>query len=307
MSEFQRASKRRRRWGGLSDRWLALVLVLPAGILILAFDFYPVLYAAYQSFFHYDQFTGQQAWVGLNNYVAQLTDSGVQDSISRSVVYTLANTGLEIVLGTAVALLLNQPLRGRTLARGLVLFPFLVPAIVAALTFQFLFNPVFGLFDYLFQLVHITLHLDMLGVPTTALFAVILAHAWKFVPFTVIIVLGRLQSIPPDFYEAAKVDGASRWQTFRHVTLPWLVPVLLITMLLRTIWNATDYDLPYLLTAGGPVSATTVVPIKIRDLAFDQNDIGAACALAVCLALVLVVLSVPYLRAYRSSAANMEN
>jgi multiple sugar transport system permease protein len=298
----------RRRWRrGLSDSWLALVLIVPAAILILALDFYPVLYAAFESFFRVDQLTGEQTWLGLDNYVAALKNPDVIGSVSNSIVYVVANTTLEIVLGTAIALLLNQPLRGRTLARGLVLFPFLIPAVVVSMTFQFIFNPIYGLFDYLLQLIIPHASPDMLGSTRTALWAVILVHSWKFIPFTVIVVLGRLQTIPPDVYEAAMVDGARRWQRFTHVTLPWLMPILLITMLLRTIWNATDYDLPYLLTGGGPLSASKVVPIEIRSLAFDQNNIGGASALAMALALVLIVISALYLRVYTRSAANIES
>lgn len=296
---------RRRR--SLGDRWLALLLIAPATILILSLDIYPIFYAGYDSLFRVDFISGNQVWVGAQNYFSVLMSLPVRDAISRSLLYTVANTVIEIVVGTAIALLLNEPLRGRTVARGLVLFPFLIPAVVVAIMFQFIFNPVSGIATYLLQSAHLVQQPpDFLGTPATALWTVIIVHSWKFIPFTVIVVLARLQIVPQDLYEAAKIDGARRWMRFWHVTMPWLMPVILIVMLVRTIWNATDYDVPYLLDFGGPVNATTVVPIEIRSLAFDQNEIGAAAALAICVALVLVVAAIFYLRLYDRSAALIE-
>jgi ABC-type sugar transport system permease subunit len=210
------------------------------------------------------------------------------------------------VLGTAVALLLNAPLRGRNLARGLVLFPFMIPGIVVALVFRFLFNPLSGIVMYLLTSAHLIREpIDLLGSPATALWTVIVVHGWKFTPFMIIVLLGRLQVIPEELYEAAKIDGAGRLRMFWYVTLPWLMPTLLVAMLLRTILNAQDFDVPYLLAYGGPLQATTVIPIQIRSLAFDQHDLGLATALSVCLGVVLVVSSVIYLRAYARSEAEM--
>jgi multiple sugar transport system permease protein len=296
----------RRRLPGLTDRWLALVMVAPTAVLIAAFGLYPIASAIYDSFLHIDPFTDVQTWVGLKNYVTVLTDPIVHGSILRSVIYTVANTAIETVLGTAVALLLNAPLRGRNLARGLVLFPFMIPGIVVALVFRFLFNPLSGIVMYLLTSAHIIREpVDLLGSPATALWTVIVVHGWKFTPFMIIVLLGRLQVIPDELYEAAKIDGAGRLRMFWYVTLPWLMPTLLVAMLLRTILNAQDFDVPYLLAYGGPLQATTVIPIQIRSLAFDQHDLGLATALSVCLGVVLVVSSVLYLRAYARSEAEM--
>jgi multiple sugar transport system permease protein len=300
-TEFRREPRR-----GLPDRHLAFLLVLPAAVLLAAFAVYPFAVAAFDSLFEIDILTRARTFVGIDNYVEVLTTPAIQDAFLRSVVWTVANVTIQLSIGVLIALLLNARLKGQTLVRGLVLFPYMVPAIVAALVFRFLFNDLTGLVNVLLlQWGVIEKPISFLSSPSTVLWTLILVNSWKYIPFMVIVVLARLQTVPGELYDAASIDGAGRALAFRHVTLPWILPVLIVASLLRTIWTAYDFDVPYLLAFGGPLSASTTIPIKIKTLAFGQQEIGLASALAVCVAIVLVVAVFTYLRAYRRSEERM--
>jgi multiple sugar transport system permease protein len=246
-------------------------------------------------------------FVGLENYVTLIQAPEVREAAGRTLVWTVANVAIQTVLGMMIALLVHAGLRGQTLARGLVLFPYMVPAIVVALVFRFLFNDVTGVVNYLLISAHlVTRPVAWLSSPDSALWAAIAVNCWKYTPFMVIVFLARLQTVPLELYDAARIDGATAWDEFRYVTFPWIRPVLLIAMLLRTIWTVNDFDLIYLLAFGGPLSATTTVPILIRGIAFSKQDIGMASALALCAALLLCVAAWIYLREYRRSEAQLQ-
>lgn len=289
------------RRSGLSDRQLAAAMATPAAVMIIVFAFYPFAMAVWNSFNDVDINTGAASWAGLDNYVAIFSSPETVGSIGRSVVWTLANLVLQVVLGVGVALLLNAGLRFQGLARGLVLFPYMVPAIVVALIFRFMFNDVTGLINYLLQTVGlIDAPVSWLSDPATLLGTVIVVNVWKYTPFFVIIVLARLQTVPGELYEAVSVDGGGARHRFSTVTVPAIVPVVLAGALLRTIWTAYDFDLPFLLSnGGGPDRAAVTVPLEIRSLAFDAQSIGQASALAVCTAILLTGAAYFYLRSYR--------
>lgn len=292
---------------GMSDRQLAFFLVLPAAILLLAFAVYPFAVAALDSLFKINLLTRDRTFVGVDNYLRVVSTPAIQAAFLRTVIWTVANVTIQVTIGVAIALLLNSRLRGQTLIRGLVLFPYMVPAVVVALVFRFLFNDLTGLVNILLQDWGVTTKpISFLSSPSTVLWTLIVVNSWKYVPFMVIVVLARLQTVPGELYDAASIDGAGRLAAFRHVTLPWILPVLIVASLLRTIWTAYDFDIPYLLAFGGPLSASTTLPIQIKTLAFGQAEIGVASALAVCVAILLVVAAGIYLRAYRRSEARID-
>lgn len=291
------------RRSGLTDRQLAWVMVLPAAVLIFVFAIYPFLIAVWNSFNNVDIATGAGTFNGLTNYIAILSETTVLASLGRSAVWTVCNMILQVGVGVIVALLLNANLKGQALMRGLVLFPYMVPAIVVAMIFQFMFNDVTGVINYLLISIGlIDTPIAFLSNPDTLLWTTILVNVWKYSPFFMIIVLARLQSIPQDLYEAVSVDGGGRWHRFVHVTVPAIIPVVLAGMMLRTIWTAYDFDLPYLLSnGGGPEQAAVTVPLQIRSLAFEHNSIGQASALAVVTAIVLTGAAYLYMRGYGRS------
>ena len=287
--------------GGLSDRSLAMLLVIPAGILLLLFSVYPFIQAAIDSFFTIP-LSGAGTFVGWDNYQNVFQDDRIRDAFFRSIWWTVVNIIVQAGLGLAIALVLNQKLRGRDVARGLVLFPYMVPAVSVALLFRYSFNDITGIVTYLMQkLPWLERPPLFLADPDIAMWTVIAVNCWKYTPFMTIILLARLQTVPRDLYEAARIDGASAWQMFRDITFPWLRPVFLIALLLRTIWTINDFDVIYLLAFGGPLNATTTLPVEIRRLAFGQQDLGLASALAVLMAVFIAIVSFVYLRMYQRS------
>ncbi|MFJ6415423.1 carbohydrate ABC transporter permease [Paeniglutamicibacter sp. NPDC091659] len=287
----------------LSDRALAYLLISPALVLILVFAVYPFIVAVINSFNMVDINTGMKTPVGMENYVAIFADANTRDSFLRSISWTTSNMILQVVLGVAVAMLLNLNLKGQRIARVLVLIPYMVPAIVAALVFRFMFNDVTGVVNFVLMKVGlIDQPLNWLSDPAMMMPTLVAVNVWKYSPFFIIVVLARLQSIPKDLFEAVSIDGGGWWHRFTAVTLPSIIPVVLAGMLLRTIWTAYDFDVPYLLSnGGGPSGSAVTVPLQIRALAFDQQQLGQASALAVCTATLLTGAAYFYLRGYRKS------
>lgn len=287
----------------LSDKALAYLLVAPALILISVFAVYPFIVAVINSFNFVDINSGVKTPVGFDNYVIIFTDTQIRDSFLRSVSWTISNMVLQVTLGVAVAMLLNLNLRGQRIARVLVLIPYMVPAIVAALVFRFMFNDVTGVVNFVLMKVEfIDQPLNWLSDPAMMMPTLVAVNVWKYSPFFIIIVLARLQSIPKDLFEAVSIDGGGWRHRFTAVTLPSIIPVVLAGMLLRTIWTAYDFDVPFLLSnGGGPSGSAITVPLEIRALAFEQQQLGQASALAVCTAILLTGAAYFYLRGYRQS------
>ena len=300
----QPISRERVRPSGLSDRTLALLLVLPTAVLLLAFSVYPFLQAAWDSFFRIPLATRAGEFVGWENYRRLVEEESVRDAFRRSLIWTIANVVVQAGLGLLIALVLNAKLRGQDLARGLVLFPYMVPAVVIAAVFRFSLNDLTGIVNYVWtERLWGERPILFLSDPDLALITVTLVNCWKYTPFMVIVLLARLQTVPRDLSEAARIDGANAGQLFRDVTFPWLRPVFLIALLLRTIWTVNDFDIIYLMAFGGPLGATTTVPLEIRRLAFGQQDLGLASALAIVVAVLVAAASFVYLRLYQRSEA----
>ncbi|MFQ5828222.1 MAG: carbohydrate ABC transporter permease [Candidatus Methylomirabilia bacterium] len=257
------------------------LLVSPSVLLICALTFYPVLYGVWISFFHKHSFFPQQSFAGLANYIYLTGDPDFWMSLWRGVVYSASTIALQIGLGMAAALLLNESFRGRNFVRGVVLFPYMIPTVVGVILWKWLLNNQFGLVNYLL------LGLGVIDEPISwmgykyIMVSLILISVWQFFPFVVLGVLARLQTIPPDLYEAAMVDGASAIRRFLHVTLPQLRNVLFVIILLRGIWMFTKFDTVWLLTQGGGAERyirTLPVYAYMRTFNFYQAGLGSAIA-----------------------------
>lgn len=290
-----------------SERVFSYILVVPAFILVGFFAVYPFAIAVWNSISYVDLYTGRRTFVGFSNFTATITDPFVLKATWRSVVWTVSNMILQILIGITVAMFLNLPLRGRRVARTLVLIPYMVPAIVAALIFQYMFNDVTGVVNYLLQVIGLLDQpLGWLSNPDLIMTTIVLVNVWKYSPFFTIIVLARLQSIPQDLYEAVSIDGGNWWHRFTTVTFPSIIPVVLAGSLFRTIWTAYDFDIPFLLSGGGgPSGSAITMPLAIRSLAFEQQQYGQASALAIYASLLLAVIAVYYLWQMRKSHQSM--
>lgn len=264
------------------ERLTGLILVSPTLLLFALLIFYPMAQAVMLSLDKVSTLTLRTQYVGLANFEALLADPAFKTTFLNTLVWTVSAVILQLVLGVGAALLLNGRLVARSAARGLILFPYLLPTAVAVLVWRWLFNDLYGLVNYaLISIGLISAPLPFLSQAPNAMITVIFVGAWKFFPFVVIAVLARLQSIPQSLYEAARVDGAGSWALFRDITLPQLSGVLSVVILLRSIWDFKEFDLIYLMTGGGPGISTQTLPILVYRQAFQLLNFGRGAAVAV--------------------------
>jgi len=281
---------------------IGMILIAPSLLVFALVIAYPLAYAIYLSFFSIYTPTLKGEWVGLDNYRTMLTSGEFWLALGVTIVWTVSTLTLQIVVGVAMALLLNLDFYFRSLARSLVLFPYFVSTVVAVLVWRWMFNDSYGILNrVLLGSGIVNMPLDWLGSMPNAMISVVLVGAWKYFPFVVIAVLARLQTIPGELYEAARIDGAGPLARFWDVTLPQLRDVLLVVVLLRTIWDFKEFDLIYLLTGGGPVTSTQTVPLLVYKQAFGMNAMGRATTYAIGMMIVLLAFMILYLYRTRPS------
>lgn len=283
----------------LGDRPLAYLLLLPSVVLIVGLIVTPFLQSVFYSFTNKHTVAPDYELVGLENYFSLFARPDFAEAFRNSVVWTVGSVGLELVLGLYVALVLQRHFKLRGVARAIVLFPYLIPTIVAVLVWRFMMHDLLGVVNYgLIALGVVRQPILWFSNTDTAMMGVIIVGVWKFFPFVVIALLGILQSISAEIYEAAKVDGANMFDELWHITMPAILPVFLLTALLRTIWTWDKFDIIYLLTGGGPVNSTTTLPIFVYREAFDQWHMGRASAVAMVTFTVLLACTLVYLKFY---------
>lgn len=221
-------------------------------------------------------------YVGFENFAWALTSEAFYTALWNTFIWVFGSVSIEMVLGLGLALLLNKAFAFRGIARAVILAPYLVPTVVAVLTWRYMFHDIVGIINAgLIATGLIDKPLLWLNSQSLAMTSVILVGVWKFFPFVVIALLGILQAIPQEQYEAAKIDGASSFQQFWRITLPYVMPVFLLTALLRTIWTFHKFEIIYLMTGGGPLDATTTLPILVYLKAFTDFEFGRAAAVAI--------------------------
>lgn len=277
--------------------WL---LVLPAVLLLGALTLYPVLYGIWLSFHAKHAFFPRQSFVGLGNYAYLLGDPEFWASLWRGTVYAVSTIVLQIVLGVGTALVLHERFPLRNLARGIVLFPYMIPTVVAVIIWKWLLNSQFGLVNYgLVSLGLADQPVSWMG-HAWIMTSLILISVWQFFPFVVLAVLARLQTIPPDLYEAATVDGAGAVQRFLNITLPQLAGVLFVVILLRSIWMFTKFDTVWLMTQGGGAERyVRTLPVYAYLRTFQYYEAGLGAAIAVVMFAILVAATAVYFQVYR--------
>ncbi len=286
------------RGRSLDDRYavLGLLLIAPAITIFVAVIVYPLISAIYLSLFSIYTPTLQGRFVGLGNYAAILVSPRFWNALYNTLVWTVGTLTLQVLIGVGVALLLNQTILFRSLARSLVLFPYFISTVVAVLVWQWVFNDLYGVLNHaMLRLGLVDRPIDWLGQMPNAMLSIVFVGAWKYFPFVVIAVLARLQSIPEALYEAATIDGAGPVSRFFDITLPQLREVLAVVILLRTIWDFKEFDLIYLLTGGGPLNNTQTLPLLVYQEAFGLNQMGMAATIAVAMMFAMLVFIAVYL------------
>ena len=285
----------RGQWG---SRLFPYWFLAPTVALLLGLTVYPLFYIVRLSL--YRMSPAGEVFVGADNFLRLAGDPLFFQSLGQTLVFTMGALGLEFVLGLALALLLDSQIRGRNLWRSLLLLPMILPPVVVGVIWRLIYNPNFGVLNGALQLAGVdTTRLTWLADPSVALAAVIVVDVWEWTPFVFLILLAGLQAIPEEPYEAARIDGASAWQTFRHVTLPLLAPAILVALLLRTIDLLRIFDQVFILTQGGPGFATETISLYIYKTAFRFFDFGYAAAMSLLLLVGTLMVSRLYLRLLR--------
>jgi multiple sugar transport system permease protein len=218
-----------------------------------------------------------------------MSDSVLQGALINTLWWTVGSLAFQFFLGLGLALILNRAFYGRKLVQALVFLPWAVPIFLTGLTWSWLFNPLVGPLPHWFHAIGLQAEpVTILASPETAMWGPITANVWFGIPFFAITLLAARKSIPAELYEAAAIDGATAWQQFTKITLPFLAPTIAITVMLRTVWIATFADLIYVMTAGGPAGSTNTIATYIYVSAFKSLDKGYASALAVLLLVLLI-------------------
>jgi multiple sugar transport system permease protein len=273
---------------------LPYLLVAPALAVLLALSIYPLLYSITVSL---QQETASGIVWTLTHFKRLATDNFFRTAMVHTFVYAAAALTCEFLLGLGLALLLNQQIRGRGLFRASLLVPMMLPTVVVGIVWRLLLNPNFGAINGTLRQFGVnTESLTWTASPRLAFLAVIAVDVWQWTPFVFLVLLAGLQAIPQEPYEAALIDGSSRWQTFRHVTLPLLKPAILIVLLLRTMDLLRVFDQIFILTEGGPGFATEMISLYIYRTAFRFFDFGYAAAMSFVLLAVTNLVSVVYLK-----------
>lgn len=292
---------RMRRYG-LSRRQLAWLYFLPAVIVLVVVLGYPAVRTIWMSLhtLRLDEPWLGEPFIGLKNYSIIFQDPNFWGSLTVSVYFTAGTVIAELALGLSVALVLNQSFRGRGLMRAAMLVPWAIPTVVSARMWGWMYSPGLGAFNALLNALHIVNGpLDMLGSAFWAMPALIVADVWKQTPFVALLLLAGLQVIPAELYEAARVDGASVWQRFAHITLPLLRGSLVIALLFRTLTAFQSFDLPITLTNGGPGTLTELLSLYSYRVLFSYVNFGQGSALATIIAVICFVIAGLYARQLR--------
>jgi multiple sugar transport system permease protein len=280
----------KRRPRGFSERRLAAFMVAPSLLMIALVAAYPIGYAIWLSLNEYSvRVAGLSRWAGLRNYENVLSDPAFWEAFRTTFIFTAASVVLETVIGLAMALAMHSAFRGQGILRTVVLVPWAVLTVVTAIMWRSIFESPTGFVSSLLGTDTV-----WLGSSPEALIVMIIADVWKTAPFMALLLLAGLQVIPGDIYEAAKVDGATAWQRFQRITLPLLMPALLVALIFRTLDALRIFDLPFVLTRGA-FDTNTLSLISYQT--FQQDRIlGLGAAMAVLTFLIVMAVSFLYIR-----------
>lgn len=261
-----------------------------------AFSLYPILYAVWLSFFRYDLLT-TPLFVGLANYRTFVRDPLFGRALALTGYYVFASTALVVPAALAVALVLNQPIRGRNLFRAIYFAPMMMPLFSLALMWKFLYQPYSLVNAFLKPILHITI--PWLIDADYAMPALILLRIWRGTGYYMLLFLAGLQTIPYEYYEVAKIDGASPWQSFRSVTWPLLKPTTLLVVVISMINAFQGFDTFLIVTNGGPAGATTILSLLIYRTGLQYYQMGLAAAMSIAMLVIIVVLTLAQFRVLR--------
>lgn len=284
------------------ERRLAVALLAPTFVGLLAVMGYPTMQTLLWSFQHANVLNPQKGWT-LSNYTQLWHDAVFWAALRFTVIYAGLSVAGQVLLGMGVALMANHDFRGRSIFRALMIFPWMMPTVITAVVWQFMYDPNYGLFNSVYQHLGLPHDIVFLGSSTLAIFSLLMLAIWKVNSFAALVFLAGLQSISPEVYEAAEIDGTSPWQRFSRITLPLLRPTILVVLVLRTVEALQAFDIIYGLTNGGPGNATQNLPLYLYTQGIQGLNFGYGSAMGVVLAVLIAAFAFLYLKVlYQPSA-----
>ena len=279
---------------------LGYTLLIPTMVMLATFLGFPFLWGIWLALTNAEIGVDQVKYIGIANFIYERTDTVAIQAFWNTINYTLITTVFKFALGMTMAILLNQVFPFQRFVRAALLLPWIIPSVLSTLAWRWMFDPTFSVLNWV--IVH-ALHgnaVNWLGTTNTALASLMIVNIWRGVPFYGISFLAGLQVIPVDLYEAARVDGASRWQQFREITLPLLRPVLMVVLMLSTILTFADFQLPYVLTKGAPYNSTNVLATWAFNIGVPGGAIGIGAAISLILFPILAIAIAGVLLSLRS-------
>lgn len=282
--------------------WVPYALIAPALLMIFGFLLYPMLTVFYYSFQHFDIAAPfYDGFTGFDNYIQIFTNDPLfLPSLLNSAKWVLTQVSLQLIFGMIFALLLNQTFKLRGLVRTIAFIPWALSGVLTSVIWMLMYNEHMGVFnDILMRIGILDSPRAFLASTGSAFTAVVLAELWRGIPFFAVTLLAGLQNISSELYEAAQIDGATRLEQFRYITLPQLKRTIVLTTLLRTVWEFNNVDLLYNLTGGGPANSTLTYSMYMTNTAVNGTNFGYGSALAVVAFVLLSILAVVYLRLSR--------
>lgn len=276
---------------------LGIIMIIPTVFLLIMFILYPLLNNLYLSFTDSYLLKSDSNFIGFQNFIKLFSDKMFFKYTWNTLIWTGFSVAGQLVLGLALALLINSQMRGGTFLRSFLLIPYIVPAVSIALVARWITNSNYGIVSLWLQNLGIIDHGQTpLALPAGAMAVVIIFNIWRAYPFCMLIYWAALKGIDKQLYEAANVDGANKLQTFLYITLPQLRNTTLVLAILRIAWTATYFDLIWMITGGGPAGGTTQLPIMIYKSSFGTFQIGYAAAISVVVGIALLLFVIFYVR-----------
>ena len=283
---------------GLSDRALAWLFVGPTIVLLLAFNIFPLFWTIYLSFTNYraNKPNAEVKWLGISNYQRVLNDEAIWENMRVTAHFLCSSIALQLVLGFALALLLNRKFRSHSFWSTAILLPMMLAPAVVGTFWKYFFEPQYGIFNAIARFIGFEGNFTMLGDTQLSPWAIVIVDTWMWTPYVMLLLLAGLRSIPAYLYEAAEIDRASEWTKFWRITLPMVMPFILLALLFRTIENFKMFDLVDQLTNGGPGSVTELASIHLKREAFEKWRTGYSSAFAIILFVAIYGMSLVTVR-----------
>jgi len=287
----------------ITKRDLPLIasFLLPGLILFAVVIILPTFMAIDYSFYQADSFAGEATYIGGQNYADVLSDPLFWGDLWKSILYSFSTVALQLIVGISIALVLNQKFKGNNILRGITVVPYIIPVIVVTLGWEWMLDTDMGIINHVLS----TLGFEKIKFLSTdmAMWTSVMMSTWTWTPFVTLVFLSGLQTISPEVYESAMLDGARKWTMFWKITVPMLRDIIITIVLLRGLWMFNKFDLIWLLTGGGPLGKTETLPVLIYSVTFKQFKVGYGATVAVISFVIMFLAMLVYLRIFREKQA----